>query len=208
MQTPEQAHQLGLLIFLLFFVYAALLNRGSVPFTLQKEAKASMFITPCYLFRDASRITPEFLRSQGITALLLDVDNTLTAHGSQELPGHIRSWLAQMQQAGIQLAIASNNTHNRVEPSAQKLGLPYQAMCCKPLPWGLAKASKQLGVSRSQLAIVGDQLFTDRLAAALYGIRALVVLPMTEDTHKGIRFKRKLEQPFLNRYYRKGGKLL
>lgn len=55
---------------------------------------------------------------------------------------------------------------------------------------------------------MGDQLFTDRLAGALYGIPALVVTPRAPDTHRGILFKRRLEQPFLRRYYKKGGKLL
>ena len=34
-------------------------------------------------------ITPAFLQGQGITALVLDVDNTLTGDGSQELPAAV-----------------------------------------------------------------------------------------------------------------------
>ena len=164
-----------------------------------------MWFTPQYLFQDVTHITPEFLQQKGIRALLLDVDNTLTSHGSQQLSPEIAHWLEQMKQAGIKLVIASNNTHHRVEPFASRIDLPFVAMCCKPLPFGLARARKHLGVGRRELAMVGDQLFTDRLAAAWYGIPGLVVLPMEEDTHKGIRFKRKLEEPFLRRYYKKGG---
>ncbi|WP_291246264.1 HAD hydrolase-like protein [Fournierella sp.] len=75
-------------------------------------------------------------------------------------------------------------------------------------PEFLARARKKFGVPRRQMAIVGDQLFTDRLAGTLYGIPALVVQPMYEDFKKGIRFKRRLEKPFLARYFKKGGKLL
>lgn len=167
-----------------------------------------MFITPEYLFSGAAAITPEFLQQKGITALVLDVDNTLTGHDSQQLPPAIRAWLDRMRAAGVQLAIASNNNEARVRPFAQAIGLDYVAMSCKPLTFGLAQARKKFGVPRRQMAIVGDQLFTDRLAGALYGIPALVVQPMYEDFKKGIRFKRRLEKPFLARYFKKGGKLL
>ncbi len=167
-----------------------------------------MFITPEYLFSGAAAITPEFLQEKGITALVLDVDNTLTGHDSQQLPPAIRDWLDRMRAAGIQLAIASNNNEARVRPFAQSIGLDYVAMSCKPLTFGLARARKKFGVPRQQMAIVGDQLFTDRLAGTLYGIPALVVQPMYEDFKKGIRFKRRLEKPFLARYFKKGGKLL
>lgn len=167
-----------------------------------------MFITPEYLFSGAAAITPEFLQEKGITALVLDVDNTLTGHDSQQLPPAIRDWLDRMRAAGIQLAIASNNNEERVRPFAQSIGLDYVAMSCKPLTFGLARARKKFEVPRRQMAIVGDQLFTDRLAGTLYGIPALVVLPMYEDFKKGIRFKRRLEKPFLARYFKKGGKLL
>ena len=45
-----------------------------------------MLITPEYVFKDVTHITPEWLAAKGITALVLDIDNTLTADRSQELP--------------------------------------------------------------------------------------------------------------------------
>ena len=165
-------------------------------------------LTPQYLFADVTHITPQFLRQKGITALLLDVDNTLTAHGSQELTPAVKTWLETMKQSGIQLMIVSNNTEKRVAPFAKQIGVGHISMGCKPLPFGLARARRQLGVQRQQLALVGDQLFTDRLAGWNYGIPVLVVQPLTPDTHRGIRFKRHLEQPFIRRYFKKGGELL
>lgn len=165
-------------------------------------------LTPEYLFQDITHITPEFLRQQGIRALLLDVDNTLTAHGSQQLSRPVADWLAQMKAQGVRMVIVSNNLRRRVEPFARQLGLEYISMGCKPLPGGLARARHLLGVKRGQVALVGDQLFTDRLAGWLYGIRVLVVQPMTRDIKKGILFRRKLEKPFIEKYFKQGGKLL
>lgn len=165
-------------------------------------------LTPEYLFQDITHITPEFLRQQGIRALLLDVDNTLTAHGSQQLSQPVADWLEQMKAQGVRMVIVSNNLRRRVEPFARQLGLDYISMGCKPLPGGLARARHLLGVRRGQVALVGDQLFTDRLAGWLYGIRVLVVQPMTRDIKKGILFRRKLEKPFIEKYFKRGGKLL
>ena len=38
-----------------------------------------MLVTPEYVFKDVTHITPEWLAAKGITALVLDIDNTLTA---------------------------------------------------------------------------------------------------------------------------------
>lgn len=164
--------------------------------------------TPQYLFADVTHITPQFLHEKGITALLLDVDNTLTAHGSQQLPHAVESWLETMKQSGIRLLIVSNNTEQRVAPFAKRIGIGHISMGCKPLPVGLARARRRLGVQRHQLALVGDQLFTDRLAGWNYGIPVLVVQPLAPDTHRSIRFRRHLEQPFIRRYFKRGGQLL
>ena len=167
-----------------------------------------MLLTPEYLFSGAGAVTPEFLRQHGIRALALDVDNTLTAHNSQALPAAVAAWLDQMKAAGVALMIVSNNTRKRVAPFAASLGLPFVSMACKPLPWGICKAARQLGVSRREFALVGDQLFTDRLGGALAGVTVLVVRPMAPEIKWGIKMRRHLEKPFIHQYYKKGGKLL
>ena len=60
-----------------------------------------MLITPEYVFKDVTHITPEWLAQKAIRALVLDIDNTLTADRSQELPDEVAGWLAQMKEAGI-----------------------------------------------------------------------------------------------------------
>ena len=48
-----------------------------------------MFVTPEYVFKDVTHITPEWLAAKGIRALVLDIDNTLTADRSQDLPDEV-----------------------------------------------------------------------------------------------------------------------
>ena len=88
-----------------------------------------MLITPEYVFKDVTHITPEWLAEKGITALVLDIDNTLTADRSQELPEEVAVWLDTMRKAGVRLTIVSNGAEKRVRPFAQKLGLAYLYGC-------------------------------------------------------------------------------
>jgi len=74
-----------------------------------------MLITPEYVFKDVTHITPEWLAAKGITALVLDIDNTLTADRSQELPEEVAAWLAAMRKAGVKLTIVSNGAEKRVK---------------------------------------------------------------------------------------------
>ena len=163
--------------------------------------------TPTIVFERITCITPEFLGARGLRALILDVDNTLTAHGSQELPPDVAAWLDTMRAAGVKLTIASNNMPGRVAPFAKRVGLEYQAFCCKPSPFGLRRARRAMGVSRREVALVGDQIFTDRLAAGLYGISCLYTMPRGGDHQRGVQFKRRFEPYWLDRYYQKGGRL-
>lgn len=165
-----------------------------------------MLLTPEIIYKNVESITPARLAELGVTALVLDVDNTLTGDGSQQLDDSVAAWLDQMRAAGVSLTIVSNNTARRVCPFADRIGLACVPMACKPLPLGLIVARRRLGVPRAAMAMVGDQIFTDRLAAGLFGIRCLYVLPRTpHDKNKVVRFKRKLEKPFVRRYYEKGG---
>ena len=166
-----------------------------------------MLLTPEYIFRSIECITPEFLQNHGITALVLDVDNTLTGDGSQTLEPSVCRWLDTMRKAGVSLTIVSNNTARRVRPFAERVGLRWVPLAAKPLPLGLSVARHRLGVSKHSMAMVGDQIFTDRLAAGLYGIPCLYTMPRGEDTQRGVRWKRRFEPHWIAQYYKKGGKL-
>ena len=101
----------------------------------------SLFV-PDYIFKSIDCIDPQFLRARGIRALVLDVDNTLTAHGSQHLAPHVEHWLQQMRQAGVEMRICSNNFEKRVRPFAEKIGLPFVSFSLKPASRGLRLARR------------------------------------------------------------------
>lgn len=162
----------------------------------------SVFI-PDLILENVMCITPQLLEKRGIKAVVLDVDNTLTSHGNPEPWEGVIEWLALMKNTGIKLIISSNNTRERVEPFARRLGVDFVSMSCKPLPVGLSRAVKRFGLAKRQVAIVGDQIFTDVLGGNLEGIQTILVKPFEPEEGKLFRFKRRFEQRFIDAYYKK-----
>ena len=156
-----------------------------------------MIFTPTKALDSILDITPDMLREMHITALLLDVDNTLTTHNDPKPLDGLDRWLEDMRAAGIRMMIVSNNHAPRVAPFAKKLGLDFVAEGAKPLPVGFSKAAKKLGFPKSSICAVGDQIFTDILGANLFGIRSIFVFPIEPETSLPFRFKRALEKPLL-----------
>lgn len=152
---------------------------------------------PTYVFDKVGEITPEFLNKNNIKALLLDLDNTLTTHNNPIPPQTSLDWLDKMKSAGIKLMIVSNNSAERVTPFAEALGLHFVPNGKKPLTFGYTQAIKELGLSKKNVATVGDQIFTDILGSNLKGIRSCFVFPIEPETSLPFRFKRACEKPFL-----------
>ena len=149
------------------------------------------------LANDITELTPDFLRAQGVRAVLSDLDNTLAGYGAgvpDQAAGH---WMAGIKSAGISLFIISNAGKPRVSSFCDPLGLPYLARAKKPGAKGLLQALERLGVSASEAVMVGDQYRTDIRAGWNAGIRVILVPPRV----KGFFFtlRRLLEEPFIRR---------
>ena len=147
--------------------------------------------------RSVLQIQPGLLRQYGIRGLMLDLDNTLTTHDNPAPAEGVLSWIGLMRQAGIAMMIVSNNRPRRVQPFAAALGLPFVAEGAKPLPRGFRLAQKRMQLPFSQLAVVGDQIFTDILGANLCGVKSIYVRPIQYENKGFLRVKRWLERPFL-----------
>lgn len=140
-------------------------------------------------------LTLDLVQAFGIRAMILDVDNTLAAHGSQAPFDGVLGWTEQMKKAGIHLIVVSNNYEERVAPFAEKINLPFVSFACKPSPLGYLRAKKLAGVRVRECLVVGDQIFTDIIGANLCGMQSVLLDPLTPDPTAAIRFKRALEKP-------------
>jgi HAD superfamily phosphatase (TIGR01668 family) len=142
-------------------------------------------------------LSPALLRKYGIKGLLLDLDNTLTTHDNPKPADGVMEWIELMKASGIQMCIVSNNHPPRVKPFADMLGLQFVSEGKKPLSKGFREAKGRMGLEWNELAVVGDQIFTDVLGANLKRLKCVFVFPIEHETTRFFRFKRKMEIPFL-----------
>ena len=163
----------------------------------------SALLIPDFMFDAFSDVDPEFLKKQKITALLCDIDNTLSPYEDAVPSEAVRGWVREMQTAGISLALISNNTPERVETYNAPLGLVAYADAKKPSKKRYLDAMAALGVDRKSCAVLGDQLLTDAWSAKRLGIFSVIVKPIRDKKTLFFRFKRALEVPFIKAYQRK-----
>ena len=151
-------------------------------------------LKPQYRFHNVMEIPPEDIKNSGATAVLIDADNTLALHNSQQPYPGVSSWIKTVIASGIPMIIISNNSAERVRPFAEKLGLPFVEKSAKPLPKGFLRACKRLGVKPAKAAVIGDQIFTDVLGGNLIGAKVFLTKPLGPETDNFIKFKRHLEK--------------
>ena len=155
---------------------------------------------PEYYFDRFDLASAEFLEKIGIRGVILDVDNTLEPY-EHPLPGdHVVAWLESLREKGIRCAIVSNNNRERIELFNKDIGLPYYAKAGKPFKKNVLRAMADIGTTKEETILMGDQVFTDVWAAHNAGIKAILVPPINDKKDLLTRFKRWLERPVLNKY--------
>lgn len=160
---------------------------------------------PDYMFRAFDEITPAFLASLGVKAILADIDNTLAPYEQAEPDERIKGWIASLAEAGIGIAFVSNNDWERVELFNRTLGVPAYAKSGKPFKKNLVKAMNDLGGTLDTTVMLGDQLLTDALAGHNLGVKCLIVPPIRDKKNAFFKFKRWLEKPVVRKFKKRNG---
>lgn len=145
------------------------------------------------------QLSPEWFKSRGLKAVLLDLDNTLVPYGDRgEPPTPLLEWLSQLKGAGLQAFLVSNAKRSRVRYWSECLGLPGLGLAAKP--WlGFRRALRRWNLKPAQVAVVGDQLFTDILGGNLIGAHTVLVAPISKRELGYTRLVRRLERWVLDR---------
>ena len=146
---------------------------------------------------DIYKLTGETLARRGFRLLLADLDNTLVPYGVPLPDERLKQWRDDLAAHGVTLFILSNNRkEHRPRIFAEALGVPYIGHAGKPKTPSFVKAMKQLGVTREQTAIVGDQVFTDVLGGNRAGVSAILVEPIRLAGNPGRYLRYAAELPF------------
>ena len=160
-----------------------------------------MMLRPDAVVASVTAVTPEFLRARGVRAVLVDLDDTLLAAGSEDLEPMFKSWLELLRRADVPVVILSNGSHGRVTRWARELGVVGLPLMGKPFRHAFARGLLQLGTPARETAMVGDQLFTDVLGANLAGMVSVLVAPLSSGKLLHTRALRRLERAVLKRLH-------
>lgn len=150
---------------------------------------------PTYHARKVTEISGEFLTKNNFRGIILDIDDTLVPHRHPDPDKNVFEWIDELKKFGIKIILVSNNFKDRVNKFAEKLNLPYISMGLKPLPFGIKRAVKKLGMKLDEILIIGDQIFTDISGANILKIKSVLVDPVSPSKTVLLKIKRFLERP-------------
>lgn len=165
-----------------------------------------MNIYPNLYLDSVKKINATLLKKNNISGLILDVDNTLIDYYRNLIDG-AEKWCEKIKEEGIKCIILSNsNKKDKVEEVAKKLDIDYIMFARKPFKSGFKKALMQLDLKPSQVAVVGDQLFTDVLGAKRMNMFSILVKQVGEKDIFITKVKRPIENAIMKKYLKERGK--
>ncbi|OOB78465.1 MAG: hypothetical protein BEN18_07265 [Epulopiscium sp. Nuni2H_MBin001] len=142
----------------------------------------------------------EQLKQQGIKGLIFDIDNTLVPYHVKEPTQEIVDLIINLKDKGFRITLVSNNTRIRVLRFNQQLKLNAIYNAYKPRRLNLHQAIERMKLKASQVAIIGDQIFTDILGGNRAGIHTILVQPVSEKDEPITKIKRGVEKKIIEQY--------
>lgn len=159
-----------------------------------------MILYPNEYFNSVTEISYDYLKQKKINALILDVDNTLIDY-DKNLSEDIIKWAEELKKKDIKLIILSNsNNKEKVKAVANKLEINFEYFGTKPLKRGFKKVKKILDEKNENIAVVGDQIFTDVIGANRMKMYSILVEPIAEKDIWITKVKRPIENYIKNKY--------
>lgn len=156
-----------------------------------------MLLTPDLYYGSVAAVDLDDLACRGVTALLIDLDNTLLPRDTSRFTGEALDFAARVRDQGMRACLVSNNWHGRVHRAAEELGFELVPRALKPLPFAFTKGLKILDARPAEAAVIGDQLFTDVLGGNLVGAVTVLVRPLSATDLPHTLLLRKLEAAVL-----------
>ena len=151
------------------------------------------FYSPTIRLRRFTQVTPELLQELGVKGIVTDLDDTLAPRNVYVPDDEVSAWVSDMQKAGIRICIVSNNSKNRVKTFADPVGLTWFSRAMKPSRKGVFKALDAMGLTKDETVFLGDQLFTDMIAANRCRMRSILVEPVGDYGGWFVQVKRAFE---------------
>ncbi len=154
-----------------------------------------MILKPDYNVVSLFDIDFKQIKSQGINALLFDLDSTVMPSKSGEYPENISRLLNDLKQNFVIAVISNNKNKNYIDKVRQISAFTVIGNANKPSPKIMMEFLKSVNIKPEETVVIGDRPLTDILAGKLLGAKTVLVDSVTKDSeNKLTRFVRKLER--------------
>lgn len=120
------------------------------------------------------------LKEEGIKVLLLDMDNTILKYKEKDIEDTIKQ-LIQALKTQFQVILFSNSSYLKVKKIATLLDVQFISRAFKPNKRGFKKVFKKYKVLPEEVAIIGDQLYTDIKGGNKVDITTILVDPLKKE---------------------------
>ena len=152
--------------------------------------------------KSALDVKAEELIEKGIRGLILDIDNTLEPYFVPDPGKAVKDWIQTLKEAGLKLYIVSNGKEARVKRFNRHLQLRYICHAGKPGSGGFLKAVEEFKLPHAQIAVIGDQIFTDVWGGNRLGMYTILARQVSPKDEWITAVKRPLEKIVLFFYRR------
>ncbi len=142
-------------------------------------------------------LDPDYLWGLGIRGIITDLDNTLVPWNDRVVTPGLAEWFSVLRKKGFKLYIVSNNSRDSGGEVAKELDIPAIWYAVKPRVSSFKKALEKMELSPGEVAVIGDQIFTDVLGGNRLGLYTIKVTPISEKEFIWTRLMRMLERLLL-----------
>lgn len=166
-----------------------------IPFSAVSAAYKILYAFPKYFFPQQMAdsvmdIDYDSFWDKGVRGLIFDIDNTLATFDTALPDQAMVAFLRDLEEKGFSICFLSNNSKRRVKTFSEGLGYPHIWRAQKPRRVNLYKAIKILDLDKSQVVLIGDQIFTDCLAGNRAGVYTILTAPINFKDEWQVKLKR------------------
>jgi len=154
---------------------------------------------PTYKIESVEKIPFVLLERDNIKGLIFDVDNTISTMG-RGITDACYKWIEEAKRLGYKVCILSNSLNlKKVRKIMTDLEITGLCFARKPSTKGFEMALNLLDLKKEEVIMIGDQLFTDIWGANKFGIKSILVNPISKKEGPFTLIKRPFEKIILSK---------
>ena len=154
-----------------------------------------MFLKPDYNLKSIYEIDLNELKSNGINAMLFDLDSTIMASKTAFYDDKTIEWLNKVRKDFFIGVVSNNHNKKYMERVMKVTDFPIVFEAAKPDTKVAKKFMDEHNLTGEHTAFVGDRPLTDTLCGKRLGCTTILVDSISADKeHPIVRFARKLER--------------